>query len=156
VLLLVIVPTCAWLAGGFDQWQDANWKFGLNLPLIFTAPIATQIHLLVILGLTVAGWLMLALPKGDKRHKALGWTWVSTMVAMSLVSLAVPHSDSWVSAYVGGGSALALMAVGIYFVKRRKLRLHGRTMAMLMIALVLMTLLALLPGRLLHDMVFNG
>jgi uncharacterized membrane protein len=156
VMLLVIVPTCAWMAGGFDHWQDANWQFGLNLAPFFSAALATRIHLVVILGLVVTGWLMLALPKGDRRHKALGWTWISTMVAMSLVSLAVPHSDSWVAAYAGGGSALVLMAVGIYFVKRRQLRNHGRTMAMLMIALVLMTLLSLLPGRLMHDVLFSG
>ena len=38
----------------------------------------------------------------------------------------------------------------------RRLRTHARTMAMLMIALVLMTLLSLMPGRLMHDVVFGG
>jgi uncharacterized membrane protein len=156
VMLLIIVPTCAWLAGGFKHWQDVSWRFGLNLSLIALAPMATRIHLLVILALVITGWVMLALPKGDRRHKILGWTWVGTMVAMSVVSLAVPHSDSWVAAYAGGGSALVLMAVGIYFVKRHQLRNHGRTMVMLMIALVLMTLLSILPGRLMHDVLFSA
>ncbi len=55
-----------------------------------------------------------------------------------------------------GGSALALLAFGIYSVKRHRLRNHGRTMAMLMIALVLMTLLSVLPGRMMHGVVFGG
>jgi uncharacterized membrane protein len=49
-----------------------------------------------------------------------------------------------------------LLAYGVYAVKTRRLRNHGRTMAMLMIALVLMSLLSLMPGRLLHDVVFGG
>jgi uncharacterized membrane protein len=99
---------------------------------------------------------MLALPKGDRRHRTLGWTWVSAMVLMGLSSLTVPHGDSWVAAYVGGGSALVLMGFGVYFVRRRRVRHHAKTMAMLMIALVLMTMLSVLPGRLMHDVFFAG
>jgi uncharacterized membrane protein len=78
------------------------------------------------------------------------------MIVMGATSIAVPHGDSWVAAYIGGGSALVLLAFGVYAVKTRRLRTHGRTMAMLMIALVLMTLLSLMPGRLMHDVVFGG
>jgi uncharacterized membrane protein len=49
-----------------------------------------------------------------------------------------------------------LLGFGIYAVRRRRLRTHGKTMAMLMIALVLMTMLAVIPGRLLHDVLFGG
>jgi len=52
-----------------------------------------------------------------------------------------------VAAYIGGGSALVLLGYGVYAVKTRRLRIHGRTMAMLM---------SLMPGRLLHDVVFGG
>ena len=61
-----------------------------------------------------------------------------------------------VAGYVGGGSALALMAYGVFAAKRRNLAVHGRMMSILMIALVLMTFLALFPGRLLHDVIFGG
>jgi uncharacterized membrane protein len=156
VVLLIVVPTCAWLAGGFQGWQGASWQPGLDLQAFSAAPLATRIHAVAILTLVATGWGMIALPKGDRRHKALGWTWVSGMGVMGLTSLLVPHGDSWVAAYAGGGSALVLLAFGVFFVKRGKLRNHGRTMAMLMIALVLMTLLSLLPGRLMHDVFFGG
>jgi uncharacterized membrane protein len=155
-MLLVVVPACAWLAGGFDGWEQANWSFGLNLSAFSTAPLATRIHSVAILTLVITGWGMLALPKGDRRHRLLGWTWVGGMTAMGLSSLAVPHGDSWVAAYAGGASALVLMGYGVYAVRRHKLRNHGRTMAMLMIALVLMTMLSLLPGRLMHEVLFSG
>lgn len=154
--LFVIVPGIAWMAGGFDDWSRVGWRPGLDLAAFASAPLATRIHATIILVLVVAGWIMLALPKGDRRHRTFGWIWVGGMAAMGATSLTVPHGDSWVAAYIGGGSALALLAYGIYAVKTRRLRNHGRTMAMLMIALVLMTLLALMPGRLLHDVVFGG
>jgi uncharacterized membrane protein len=154
--LFVIVPGIAWMAGGFDDWSRVSWRPGLDLAVFASAPLATRIHAIVILVLVVAGWIMLTLPKGDRRHRTLGWIWVGGMAAMGATSLTVPHGDSWVAAYIGGGSALALLAYGIYAVKTRRLRNHGRTMAMLMIALVLMTLLSLMPGRLLHDVVFGG
>lgn len=154
--LFVIVPGIAWMAGGFDDWSRVSWRPGLDLAAFASAPLATRIHAIIILVLVVAGWIMLALPKGDRRHRTLGWIWVGGMAAMGATSLTVPHGDSWVAAYIGGGSALALLAYGVFAVKTRRLRNHGRTMAMLMIALVLMTLLSLMPGRLLHDVVFGG
>jgi hypothetical protein len=38
-----------------------------------------------ILGLVVTGWMMLALPKGDRRHRILGWTWVGAMGLMQVM-----------------------------------------------------------------------
>ena len=53
-------------------------------------------------------------------------------------------------------SAYPLLAYGVHAIKRGDRRRHGRTMAMLMIALVLMTLLAFFPGGLMHDILFGG
>jgi uncharacterized membrane protein len=133
-----------------------SWRPGLNLEALAAAPPATLIHAIAILLLVITGWIMLALPKGDRRHRTLGWTWVTGMALMGLSSIAVPHGDSWVAAYLGGGSALVLLGFGVYFIRTGKVRNHARTMAMLMIALVLMTLLAVLPGRLLHEVLFAG
>jgi uncharacterized membrane protein len=154
--ILLIVPGIAWMAGGFNDWSTATWNPGLDLDAFASAPLATRVHAVTILVLVVAGWIMLALPKGDRRHRTFGWIWVGAMAAMGATSLAVPHGDSWVSAYIGGGSALVLLAYGVFAVKKRRLRNHARTMAMLMIALVLMSLLSLMPGRLMHDVVFGG
>lgn len=154
--ILVVVPVIAWFAGGHEDWSSANWRPALDLAAWSAAPLSARLHAVAVVTLTVSGWLMLSLPKGDARHRALGWTWVAGMVAMGAASMAVPHGENWVAAYVGGGSAYVLLAFGIVAVKRRKLRTHGKTMAMLMIALVLMTLLAVIPGRLLHDVLFGG
>ena len=151
----VVIPTIALLAGGND-FSEGSWRPGLDVTAFQSAPFATRFHAISILTLLVTGWGMIALPKGDKRHKTLGWVWVCAMSVMGISSLFVPHSDSWVAGYIGGGSALALMAYGVFAAKRRKLAIHGRMMSILMIALVLMSFLALFPGRLLHGVVFGG
>ena len=154
--VVVVVPACAWLFGGFRNWADANWWPGLDGAAFGAAPLSTRAHAVFVLALVASGWGILALPKGDRRHRVLGRTWVCAMVAMGAASLAVPHGSNWVAAYVGGASAYPLLAYGVYAVKRGDRRRHGRTMAMLMIALVLMTLLAVFPGRLMHDVLFGG
>jgi uncharacterized membrane protein len=154
--ILVVVPGCAWMFGGFDGWQNVSWRLGLNTAAFSAAPVATRIHAIFILTMVVTGWGMLALPKGDQRHRVLGWSWISAMTLMGITSMAVPHGNAWISAYVGGGSALVLMTWGILKVKRRRYRDHARTMVMLMIALIVMTLLAVMPGRLMHNVLFGG
>lgn len=156
IVLLVLVPVIAWQAGDFSQQQGVTWRPGLDLAALAAAPGATLVHAIAILVLVVTGWILLALPKGNRRHRQLGWAWVTGMVLMGLTSLAVPHGDSWVAAYVGGGSALVLLGFGVYFIRAGKARHHARTMVMLMIALALMTMLAFLPGRLLHEVFFAG
>lgn len=156
IVILVIVPACAVFFGGLGNEKDISWRIGLDTAAFAAAPLATQTHAIFILTMVVTGWGMLALPKGDRRHRLMGWTWVSAMTLMGLSSMLVPHGDSWVAAYGGGGSALVLMAYGIYKIKRRRYRDHAKTMVMLMIALVVMTLLAVLPGRMMHTVLFSG
>ena len=156
ITILFIVPGCAWFLGGSESWGQASWRLGFNAAVFSAAPLAARIHAIFILTMVATGWGMLTLPKGDRRHRVLGWTWVGAMTLMGLTSMTVPHGNSWIAAYVGGGSALVLMAYGVYAVKRRRFRKHAQTMAMLMIALIVMTLLSVLPGRLMHDVLFAG
>jgi uncharacterized membrane protein len=154
--ILVIVPGCALFFGGTARWHNVSWRPSLNIAAFTAAPLAMRIHAIFILTMVVTGWGMLALPKGDRRHRVLGWTWVVAMTLMGISSMTVPHGSAWISAYFGGGSALVLMAWGIWKVKRRKYRDHARTMVMLMIALIVMTLLAIMPGRLMHAVFFGS
>jgi hypothetical protein len=113
--LMVVVPMSAWLLGGFRNWTDANWRLGLDGAAFLAAPLSTRVHALFVLTLTASGWGIIALPKGDRRHKTLA------------LRLTVPHGPNWIAAYVGGASAYPLLAHGGYAVKRRDRRRHGRT-----------------------------
>ena len=71
LVILVVVPASAWFAGGFEGWEAANYRPGLNLAAFAAAPVATLVHTVAILFLVITGWIMLALPKGDRRHRTL-------------------------------------------------------------------------------------
>jgi hypothetical protein len=96
--ILVIVPGCALVFGGRDGWQNGSWRPSLNTAAFAAAPLATRIHAIFILTMVVTGWGMLALPKGDLRHRVLGWTWIAAVTLMGITSMTVPHGDSWISA----------------------------------------------------------
>jgi uncharacterized membrane protein len=156
VVLFVVIPFGAWLGGAFKRWEGAGWRLGFDGEAFIAAPLMTQIHLLAILILFAAGCGMLALPKGDKRHRVLGWLWVIAMTVMGVASALQPFNASSVAGLAGGGSALALMAYGVWSARRHRAVDHGRAMLLLMISLIFITGLALLPGRLLHKMLFSA
>lgn len=155
-VMLVVVPTGAFLGGAFDSWAGASWRPGLDLAAFAAAPLATRIHLVAIVTLLAAGYGMLSLPKGNRRHRTLGWTWVGAMVAMGAASLAIPHGPSPLAGYLGGGSAMVLLAYAVFSIRRGDVAKHRRGMTIMMIALTFMLGVALLPGRLLHAVVFAG
>jgi hypothetical protein len=72
--VLIVVPACAWLLGGFRNWTAVSWRPGLDLAAFTAAPLSTRAHAVFVLALVAGGWGILALPKGDRRHRALGWT----------------------------------------------------------------------------------
>jgi len=153
--LVIVVPTAAWLSGAMAKWQGASWTPRLDLQAFWRAPLVTQGHVIAILTLALAGWGILALRKGDRRHRLMGRTWVIAMSLMGIAALTIPHGASVVPAYVGGGLALALMAHAWWSIRRGRVRAHARSMAMLMVGLLFMTAVALVPGRLMHDVLFG-
>ncbi len=58
------------------------------------APVATRIHAVFILTMVVTGWGMLALSKGDLRHRVLGWSWIAAMTVMGLTSMSQTATPS--------------------------------------------------------------
>ena len=153
--LVLVVPTAAWLSGAMAKWQGASWTPILDLQAFWRAPLVTQGHVIAILTLALAGWGILGLRKGDRRHRLMGRTWVIAMSLMGIAALAIPHGSSVVPAYLGGGLALALMAHAYWSIRRGRVRAHALSMTMLMVGLVFMAAVALVPGRLIHDVLFE-
>src|SRR6186997_2597423 len=96
LVMLVIVPIVAWWTPPF---RSAHWRLQLNWAAFTRAPIATQTHAFAILTLIVGGWAVVALPKGDRRHRLLGRMWMIGMLTIAFAILAVPHGFSAVVAY---------------------------------------------------------
>lgn len=127
-------------------------------PLLIATP-AVRIHAGLALAAFVLGGAQLWAAKGTARHRALGWLWCILMVTVAVTSLFI-HTICT----VGGFSAIHLLSIvtlvavplGLWRAHRHQVRAHQRTMVLLFVgALVVAGAFTLMPGRILHDVVFD-
>ncbi len=94
--------------------------------------------------------------KGNYTHKVVGWIWV---IAMTYVSI----SSFWIKSLNEGKYSLIhllsiwvliCLVLGIYFIRKKKRKLHYAFMIGNYIGLVIAGVFTLLPGRF-FDQVFN-
>ncbi len=120
------------------------------------APMLVQIHATAAFSALLLGLVQFALPKGGGRHRAMGYAWVGLMMAIALSSFGIrPHGFSWIhliSIYV-----LVSLPVAVLHARRGRITTHRWSMiGMFLGALVITGAFTLLPGRLMHQVVFGG
>lgn len=125
LLLLGIVLVA--VARGHAQWRLLPWPAWAHL--LTVAPV---------LALTP---FMLGRPKGDRRHRILGYVWLGLMAATALVSFAVrlshPGHLSWIhilSAWVLIQCGLIVQAARAHRIARHRARVRGLVIGGLLIA----------------------
>ena len=92
--------------------------------------------------------------KGTLLHKAAGRLWAGLMVGVAISGVLVdPHR--FTAAHAAALLVLWMIPVAILKARRGDLRGHRRTVARLLIAMVIVTGLTLLPGHLLHGVFFQ-
>jgi uncharacterized membrane protein len=128
-------------------------------PLIDTGSVVYT-HAVVALAAVLIGLLQLLLPKGTPRHIYVGWAWVVLMVMVACTSFAIHEIRMF-----GPFSAIHLLSLlvlyslaeGILRVRRGDVDGHRRTMlALYFFGMLLTGALTLLPGRVMHAVVFGG
>ena len=129
-----------------------------DLSLIAAASPAIQFHLLGVAAAIGVGLALWAGVKGSRAHRVLGWSWVAAMTAVAASSFFIRIVNH------GQFSFIHLLAVGTLFslpaavlaARRRKVRLHARTMTGVFTGgLILAGLFAFTPGRLMWRMVLG-
>ncbi|MBR1220130.1 DUF2306 domain-containing protein [Bradyrhizobium sp. U87765 SZCCT0131] len=128
-------------------------------PLLEASP-QTQVHAFAAMAAFALGLVQFAAPKGTVPHRTLGWIWVLLMLAVSASSFYLHGIRLW-----GPWSPIHLLSVFtplalIYAVwAARHHRVRGHRVAMISIfcgALVIAGLFTLVPGRLMHAVVFGA
>lgn len=126
-------------------------------PLLAASPVI-QIHGLAAVGAFGLGMAQLLRTKGTPLHRRMGWAWVVLMALVAGSSFFIHQLQVW-----GPWSPIHLLSLatlaGLWratvAARRGDVRTHARLMAVLFIfALVGAGVFTLLPGRLLHAMVF--
>lgn len=131
----------------------------MTLAPLVVAPPAIQIHVLVAAAAFALGAGQLLLTKGTSLHRRQGWVWVALMGVVAGSSFFIHQLRMW-----GVWSPIHLLSLAtlaglwraIVAVRQGDVRTHGRIMAALFLfALMGAGAFTLLPGRLLHFVVFE-
>jgi uncharacterized membrane protein len=132
----------------------------MSLAPLLAAPVLVQLHAAAALGALGLGAAQLARRKGGAAHRRIGLAWVGLMAAVAISSFGisgVAGAGHW--SWIHGLSAwvLVVLPLGWLAARRGRVRAHGRTMAFLFIgALVVTGAFTLLPGRIMHAVVFGA
>lgn len=121
------------------------------------APLLTQWHAVAALTALLLGSAQLLMPKGGGRHRAIGYAWLGLMAMVALSSFGITGASgrySWI--HLISIFTLAMLPLAVLHARRGRIAAHRWSMIGLFLgALVITGLFTLLPGRLMHNVVFG-
>ena len=107
----------------------------------------------------VLGLVQFAGPKGTLPHRTLGWIWVLLMAAVAASSFWIHQIrlvGPWSPIHLLSIFVLITVPLGVWYAHRHRIADHRRVMiAIFSGALVIAGLFTLLPGRIMHTVVFG-
>ena len=127
-------------------------------PLLNAAP-EVQVHAFAAITAFVLGVVQFSAPKGTLPHRTLGWVWVVLMLVISASSFLIHGIRMW-----GPWSPIHILSVftpimlvlAVLAARGHRVRAHKITMISIFAgALVLAGLFTLVPGRIMHNVVFG-
>ena len=128
--------------------------------ILFAEAPPIPLHALAALLAVVLGGMQLAMKKGTRLHKALGWIWTGLMAVVAMTSFFIHEIRLW-----GQYSPIHLLSLwtlislglAIYFAKTGKIKRHKQVMVALYgFGLILTGFFTMMPGRVMHQIIFGG
>ncbi|TDQ64513.1 putative membrane protein [Maritalea mobilis] len=131
----------------------------MNIEILATAPLPVIIHLTAAIFCIILGGYMLYAKKGTRTHRIMGWAWVVGM-AIAVTSALFIHGFEWIGPFspihLIIPFAIAGLWTGVRDARAKNVRAHREAMlSMYWGALGIPFVLALLPGRRLHMLLFG-
>jgi uncharacterized membrane protein len=129
-------------------------------PLLDAAP-EIQIHAFAAMAAFVLGIVQLSAPKGTLPHRTLGWVWVLLMLLVSASSFFI-HGHSyrlwrtWSPIHILSVFTPVVLVLGVLAAHGHRVNAHRFGMMSIFAgALVIAGVFTLVPGRLMHTVVFG-
>jgi uncharacterized membrane protein len=132
----------------------------MTLAPLLGAPVVIQIHAFAAIAAFAIGVVQLAALKGTISHRLIGWSWAMLMLGVAVSSLFIHVLRMW-----GPWSPIHLLSIlvlvtlplAVWHARRHDVRRHRNAMtALFMGALVIAGAFTLLPGRIMHAVVFGS
>jgi uncharacterized membrane protein len=127
-------------------------------PLLEAAP-AIPLHAFAAMGAFALGLVQFAAPKGTLPHRTIGFIWVGLMLVVAISSFWINHLR-WVGPlgpiHLLSIFSLVMVPLAIWKAHSHQVAAHRRIMISLFVgALLVAGLLAMMPGRLMHKVIFG-
>ncbi|CDX36535.1 conserved membrane hypothetical protein [Mesorhizobium sp. ORS 3359] len=131
----------------------------MSLGPLLSAPPPIPWHAFAAFAALAIGGAQLALPKGTVRHRALGYAWVALMLVIAI-------SSFWIQQIrlIGSFSPIHLLSIlvlvtvplAVWHARNHRVAKHRKVMISLYVfALIGAGVFTLLPGRIMHAVVFG-
>ena len=126
---------------------------------LFAQAQPIPLHAVAAMAAIILGGVQFYMKKGGILHKLIGRTWIGLMVVVSVSSFFIHKIELW-----GAYSPIHLLSVwtifslglAIYYVRVGNIKRHKQVMiALYGFALLLTGLFTLMPGRVMHQIVFG-
>jgi len=128
-------------------------------PLLNAAP-EIQVHAFAAMAAFALGAVQLAAPKGTLPHRTLGWVWVALMLVIggsSFLIHGIKMWGPWGPIHLLSVFTPIMLVVGVLAARGHRVRAHRITMISIFAgALLLAGLFTLVPGRLMHTVLFGS
>jgi len=132
----------------------------MSLAPLLDAQPAIPVHAFAAMAAFALGVVQLAAPKGTLPHRTIGWIWVTLMLAVALSSFWVHQIKLWGDfspIHLLSIFTLVMLPLGVWYAHRHRVTDHRRVMIGLFAgALVVAGLFTLLPGRIMHAVIFGS
>src|SRR5229473_448246 len=131
----------------------------MTLAPLLAAPAVIQLHAFAALGAFALGAVQLAAPKGTIPHRLFGWLWATLMLAVVVSSFFIHEIRLWGPfgpIHLLSLFTLAMLPLAVWRARQHDVRRHQRAMTGLFVgALVIAGVFTLLPGRIMHAVLFG-
>lgn len=128
-------------------------------PLLDAAP-AIPLHAFAAMTAFALGIVQFAAPKGTLPHRTLGWIWVGLMAVVAVSSFWIHQIrllGPWSPIHLLSIFTLLMLPLAVWRARHHEVVGHRRIMILIFTgALVVAGLFTLLPGRIMHAVVFGS
>ena len=131
----------------------------MSLQPLLTASAAIPPHAFAAMAAFVLGLVQFAAPKGTLPHRTIGWIWVGLMMTVAVSSFWIHQIrlvGPWSPIHLLSIFVLAIVPLGVWRAHRHRIADHRLIMILTFTgALVVAGIFTLLPGRIMHSVVFG-
>jgi uncharacterized membrane protein len=128
-------------------------------PLLNATP-AIQLHAFAAMTAFVLGIVQFSAPKGTIPHRTIGWIWVVLMLTVSISAFWIHQIrlwGPWSPIHLLAIFTLIMLPIAVLNAHRHRVPQHRMAMTLIFLgALVVAGLFTLVPGRIMHAVVFGS